>query len=250
MNEESELEALVAMGHVAKAAGAVDMEHLDGRCAAYNYVRIADLVCAYCKDCPEQLPLLDWGCGYGQVSWLLRRRGLDILSYDVERRLLRNGIPGLNSLPVLYGDHPIELPYESSRFGGVLSVGVLEHVSNFDGSLAEINRILRPGGLLFLFMLPNKYSWAEWLADRRQISVHPHKFTFGCTTELLLRHSFEVDKKWRRNVLPRNLTGHSLWAKQIYGKLYRAIESTDKALTVIPPICYLSGVIEMVGRKR
>jgi SAM-dependent methyltransferase len=250
MNRKSELESLVAMGRAAKAIGAADMEHLDGPSAAYNYVRIADLICSYCKERPERLPILDWGCGYGQVSWLLRERGLDVLSYDVERRPLRGDIPDLESLPVVYGDDPVEIPYEANRFGSVLSVGVLEHVTDFEGSVAEISRVLRPGGLLFVFMLPNKYSWAEWIADRRGISAHPFKFTFENATELLCRHDFAVDKRWRRHVLPRNLTGLPPRAKQIYGKFYRAVESVDHTLTCLPPVCYLSGVIEMIARKR
>jgi SAM-dependent methyltransferase len=250
MSRTSELEALVAMGRTAKTAGAADMEHLDGPSAAYNYIRIADLICAYCKEGPEQLPILDWGCGYGQVSWLLRKRGLDVLSYDVEKRPLRSSIPELDSFPIVYGDDPVEIPYESNRFGSVLSVGVLEHVSDFEGSLSEISRVLRPGGLLFVFMLPNKYSWAEWIADRRGVSAHPYKFTFGCATELLLRHRLDVDKRWRRNVLPRNLTGCSSRVKQFYGRFYRAVESVDQTLTRLPPICCLSGVIELIARKR
>lgn len=250
MNRRSELEALVAMGRAAKAAGAVDMEHLDGPSAAYNYIRIADFIHAYCTERPEQLPILDWGCGYGQVSWLLQRRGIEVSSYDVEKRSLRSNIPDLNSLPVVYGNDPVGLPYETNRFGSVLSVGVLEHVNDFDGSLSEISRILRPGGLLFVFMLPNKYSWAEWIADRRGISAHPYKFTFRYATELLFRHSFDVEKRWRRNVLPRNLTGCSPRLKQIYGRSYRGVEFVDQTLTFLPPICYLSGVIEMIARKR
>lgn len=238
------------MGRMAKAAGATDAEHLDGPSAAYNYIRIADLVRTYSEGCHRYLPLLDWGCGYGQVSWLLRRRGLDVVSYDVERRLLRDSIPGLDALPVFYGNDPVQLPYESNRFSGVLSVGVLEHVSDFHGSLSEIRRILLPGGLLFLFMLPNRYSWAEWVADRRGISAHPYKFTIGSTMALLLQHTFTIERKWRRNVLPRNLTGCSPWMKQTYGRVYRAVESVDHTLALVPPICYLSGVIEMVARKR
>jgi SAM-dependent methyltransferase len=250
MNRTSELKTIVAMGRAAKAAGAADVEHLDGPAAAYNYVRIADLVSAHCSRSSEQWPILDWGCGYGQVSWLLRRRGLDVLSYDVEKRPFRDKVPDLNSLSVIYGADPVGLPYEASRFGSVLSVGVLEHVNDLEGSLSEINRILRPDGLLFVFMLPNKYSWAEWIADRRGISAHPYKFTFRYTAELLRRHNFDIEKRWRRHVLPRNLTGCNPGVKQLYGRFYRGVESVDRSLTCLPPICYLSGVIEMIARKR
>jgi SAM-dependent methyltransferase len=195
------------------------------------------------------MPILDWGCGYGQVSWLLQGRGVDVVSYEVEERPLRHRIPDLDSLSVAYGDDPIRLPYESNSFGSVLSVGVLEHVSDFDGSVSEINRVLRPDGTLFIFMLPNKHSWAEWIADKRGVSAHPDKFTFRSATKLLLRHGFQVDKRWRRHVLPRNLTGCSSRVKQIYGKAYRAVESVDQMLSCLPPICYLSGVIEMTAKK-
>jgi SAM-dependent methyltransferase len=171
------------------------------------------------------------------------------VSYDVEKRPFRDKIPDLDSFPIVYGDDPVGLPYEASSFGSVLSVGVLEHVNDFEGSLSEINRTLRPGGLLFIFMLPNKYSWVEWITDRRGISAHPYKFTFGSATELLLRHSFEVEKRWRRHVLPRNLTGCNPQVKQVYGRFYRAVESLDTTLTHLPPISYLSGVIEMIARK-
>jgi SAM-dependent methyltransferase len=250
VNRTLELETLVAMGRAAKAAGAVDIEHLDGRAAAYNSIRIADLVHAGWKESPEQLPILDWGCGYGQVSWLLRNRGLDVVSYDVEKRPFREKLPELSSLPIAYGDDPVRLPYETNRFGSVLSVGVLEHVKDFEGSLSEISRILQPGGFMFVFMLPNKYSWAEWLAARKGTSAHPYKFTFGLSTELLLRHGLDVEKRWRRHVLPRNLTGRSPRVKQMYGKFHRSVESLDRMLSCLSPVCYLSGVIEMIARKR
>jgi SAM-dependent methyltransferase len=226
------------------------MEHMDGPCAAYNYVRIADLICEYCQKSPVRLPVLDWGCGYGQVSWLLRGRGLDLFSYDVEKRPRRGNIPDLNSVQVVYGNDPVRLPYETERFGSALSVGVLEHVSDLEGSLSEIHRVLRPGGLLFVFMLPNRYSWAEWIADHRGISAHPDKFTFRHSNDMLLRHGFDVEKRWRRHVLPRNLTGCSARVKQAYGRFYRAVESVDRILTCIPSVSHFSGDMEMIARKR
>jgi SAM-dependent methyltransferase len=251
MNSRSELDSLVAMGRAAKGLGARDMEHLDNLAAAYNYVRITDLICEYChRTGPQRQPILDWGCGYGQVSWLLRSRGVEAVSYDIEERPLRRCIPGLDSLSIDCGNSPIRLPYEGNRFGSVLSVGVLEHVSDFEASVAEVSRVLRLGGLLFIFMLPNRYSWAEQVADRRGISAHPDKFTFKSAAALLQRHGFEVEKKWRRHVLPRNLTGLNPRVKRIYGRAYRAIESVDHVLSAVPPVCYLSGVVEMIARKR
>jgi SAM-dependent methyltransferase len=45
-------------------------------------------------------------------------------------------------------EHEYILPYESGSFDDILSVGVLEHVPNDRGSLAEIARVLLPRPVL------------------------------------------------------------------------------------------------------
>jgi SAM-dependent methyltransferase len=228
----SDLGALLNMGMAGLAAGAKDMDHLDGPAAAFNYIRIADLVESYSKVSLVGAPILDWGCGYGQVSWLLKRRGLSVVSCDVEKRPARESIEALSQVDISYLQNPLRLPYDSGTFGSVLSVGVLEHVGagNVEASLQEISRVLKEGGLFFVFMLPNRFSWVEFIADLRHVSVHPDKYTFRRIERLLRCHSFTVERKWRRNILPRNLTGLSHGIKMAYGKYYRQIESVDRVL--------------------
>jgi SAM-dependent methyltransferase len=245
-----EIDVLIDMARRAQAVGAEDLDHMDGAAAAFNYVRVADLVRSVWTCETMQGPILDWGCGYGQVSWLLRRRGLSVVSCDVERRRAQESMPELASISVDHIEHPVLLPYDSGAFAAVLSVGVLEHVPDLDGSLQELNRVMRPGGLLFLLMFPNRFSWAERLADMRHISVHPQKYTFRQTRRILAEHGFTIERKWRRNFLPRNLTGVSLTLKRLYGRYYRQIESLDKVLANVPPTSFLSGVLEMIVRKR
>jgi hypothetical protein len=99
-------------------------------------------------------------------------------------------------------------------------------------------------------MFPNRYSWAEWVADLRHRSAHPNKFTFRQSIRILSEHGFAVERKWRRNFLPRNLTGFSPTIKRIYGRYYREIESLDSVLANVPPTSIFSGVLEMILRKR
>ena len=246
---EFEVEALVDMAQQLRAPGA-QVDHMDGAAAAFSYVRIADLVRSVwvSEGMPQSWTILDWGCGYGQVSWLLRRRGLTVISCDVGRRRAPESWPDL-SLNVVYIEHPVQLPYDAGSFAAVLSVGVLEHVTDIEGSLRELSRILRPGGLLFVFMFPNRFSWAEWVADLRHRSVHPNKYTFRQTCRILSEQGFAIERKWRRNFLPRNLTGFSPKLKRLYGRWYREIESLDKPLSNLPPTSFLSGVLEVIARK-
>jgi len=238
-----ELSALLNMAARGKGAGDNYFAHMDGAASAINYIRIADFVASYRPDGT----VLDWGCGYGQVSWLLRRRGLDVVSCDLGQSPGVRAIPELNSQQVDYLGHPYKLPYQAGRFAAVLSVGVLEHVDNFDASLEEIKQVLRPTGLFFVFMLPNRYSWAEKIADLRGVSVHPYKFNFRTATELLKRHGFAVNRRWRRNVMPRNLTGINMKIKALYGKFYRQVEMVDEVLCATPIVREIGGVIEMVA---
>jgi len=247
-HESFELDALVSMGLTGLAAGASDMDHLDGRSAAFNYIRVANLVESYVKTGKVQLPLLDWGCGYGQVSWLLKRRGLTVTSCDVEERPARRSIEILNQIEVRYLRDPVQLPYERETFGGVLSVGVLEHVADMKQSMLEVSRVLKPDGIFFVFMLPNRFSWAEFIADVRHRSAHPIKYT-PRDIEKLFDESFVIEKLWRRNFLPRNLGGLSLGIKSAYGRYYREIESLDRVLANVPPTSIVSGVIELIARK-
>jgi SAM-dependent methyltransferase len=247
--EAMELEALAHIGAAGRSLGAKDVDHLDGPAAAFNYIRIANLVEGYTKS-GVHTPVLDWGCGYGQVSWLLQRRGIRVVSCDVESRPAREKIENLRQVSVELLQNPLRLPYDSGSFGAVLSVGVLEHVNDVETSLREINRVLRTGGMFFVFMFPNKFSWAEFIADARNTSVHPLKFTSRDTKRLLEDHGFVIEKRWRRNFLPRNLTGLSPKVKALYGKFYRQIESLDTILANSPPTSFLSGVLEAVATKR
>jgi SAM-dependent methyltransferase len=249
-SENDELETLIRMALVGKAAGATDLDHMDGAAAAFNYIRIAEFVNSYFRSGRIRPPILDWGCGYGQVSWLLQRRGVDVVSFDIEKRPARDVMSPLSSVSIEYSADLSRLPYASSLFEAVLSVGVLEHVDDIDFSLREVNRVLRPGGLFLIFMFPNRYSWTEWIQDRRHIYVHPNKYTIRQTTGLLNEKGFDVEAKWRRNFLPRNLTGFSPRFKAFYGRYYRQIESLDKVLANWLPTAILSGVLELVARKR
>ncbi|MGH9327674.1 MAG: class I SAM-dependent methyltransferase [Terriglobia bacterium] len=247
--QDEELNSLIAMARAARAAGAKDVDHLDGAAAAFTYVRVADIVSASCQGWNPKSPVLDWGCGYGQVSWLLRRRGMNVISCDAEKRAAIDSIPELTDLSIRYLDDPVRLPFDSESFSAVLSVGVLEHVPDLEGSLGEIHRVLQPKGPLFLFMFPNRFSWAEWIASRRGISVHPYKFTFQEIQVILKKCGFVIGKKWRRHVLPRNMTGFDPIVKTLYGKWYREVEAVDRALCNLPPAAWFSGVIELIAKK-
>lgn len=106
---------------------------------------------------------LDVGCAMGfyvqrfdRVGW--DAHGLDISEYAVAQGEAR----GVHNLVVGSVD---ELPYENERFDFVFSIDVVEHVAQplAEAMVAEIHRVLRPGGVCFL-ATPNFLTNAYWNA--------------------------------------------------------------------------------------
>jgi SAM-dependent methyltransferase len=194
--------------------------------------------------------VLDWGCGYGQMSDLLRRAGLAVeaIDYDPaaageERRPLAR-FPGLEAT---YTSDPVRLPYGDGAFDAVLSMGVLEHVRDPDRSLRELARVLRPGGVLYVFKLPNRYSWLEAIARRTGQYFHgqlpdDRLYTVASARRLLERHGFDVAEIRRANMLPLTLPG------RLATRAAPAIWAANRALARVPGLNLAATNVELVAR--
>lgn len=255
MNPREELDKLQEFAKIGKNFGNKDLEHLDSRMGAFNYIRIADFIAKHAAHAWPSASLmqetfLDWGAGYGQITWLLRNRGLDARGYNVEERKNVSHIKELANLPMISHTDPVSLPFQDEIFSGVSSCGVLEHVPHPEKSLKEINRVLKTGGYFYIFMLPQKTSWVEYLSRLRGCSVHPIRYSVKGVKGMLAESGFEVEKIWKFNLLPKNLTGLPKALKQIYSNFHRLVYPMDKTLSSIPVLNMLSGVIEVVCRKK
>jgi SAM-dependent methyltransferase len=99
-------------------------------------------------------PLLDLGCGDGSFMSLLSDQpvaaGIDISEKALEKAR-RSGVYKEVRLAGA-GD----LPFADASFETVFSNCVLEHIAGIDEALAEVRRVLRPGGGL-VFTVPSQY---------------------------------------------------------------------------------------------
>jgi ubiquinone/menaquinone biosynthesis C-methylase UbiE len=166
--------------------------------------------------------VLDWGCGWGQMTALLREIGVDVVAFDYREGLESPTTEQLARFPeieVHLTAEPVELPLEDDSFDTVLSCGVLEHVPDPEGSLAELRRVLRPGGMLYITNLPNRYSYTEQAA--RLLGRYYHGqlpndrvYTVRTAREILERQGYRVSEIRRVHMVPLTLGGpaHVTWA--------------------------------------
>jgi ubiquinone/menaquinone biosynthesis C-methylase UbiE len=95
--------------------------------------------------------VLDVGTGEGQIARILHHAGADVTGIDVaaaqvDEARARGGGPRYVR-GVAHG-----LPFDDQSFDAAIACLVFEHIDELDGSLAEVARILRPGGRFALFL--------------------------------------------------------------------------------------------------
>lgn len=101
---------------------------------------------------PRQSEVLDLGCGVGHSFTLLAPR--ETVGVDLSAEALAG-----QERPTVVADMRA-LPFASGRFASVLSVHSIEHVPDPERVLAEVVRVLRPGGTA-LFVTPNRLTFAR-----------------------------------------------------------------------------------------
>lgn len=115
----------------------------------------------------EGLDVLDVGCGDGALAAVLSRHGGRVTGLDPDPRMLdaahTRAAAESVALHLVHG-RAEALPFADETFDRVVAVTVLCFIPHADRAIAEMVRVLKPGGRLVIGELGR---WSLWSAIRR-----------------------------------------------------------------------------------
>jgi SAM-dependent methyltransferase len=148
--------------------GQVDVDLLNEHMARYTFAaRLA-----------RGKRVLDAGCGAGYGSAELARladrvTGIDVAGEAVEFARQNYQAPNL----AFEQASCVALPFADAAFDLVVGFEVIEHLEDWRGFLAEVQRVLSPTGQ-FIVSTPNKSYYTESRGDQGANPFHVHEFEF------------------------------------------------------------------------
>lgn len=152
--------------------------------AGYGNDMKADLAL---RHIPAGARVLDIGCGDGFVTTPLFRHGIDVTGIDVDETALASV-----EAKTIVGSAEA-LPFADHSFDVVLSFGVLCILDHPDKALAEIARVLKPGGTAIIDIRgarnANTRFWSDYYAKE---GVRMSAATLSAAKRNLQRQGFRV----------------------------------------------------------
>ena len=130
--------------------------------------------------------VLDLGCGEGRHSFEAYRRGATVVAVDLDHAALGTTREWLGAMD-LAGEAPdgahagairadlLALPFPDASFDRVIASEVLEHIPADTAAIAELSRVLKPGGLAAVTVprwFPERICWA--LSDEHHANEGGH----------------------------------------------------------------------------
>jgi SAM-dependent methyltransferase len=155
--------------------------------------------------------VLDLGCGAGTYVRLLAKRGHPVVGLDYSLPSLRRAVAADAARTGGYvaGD-ATGLPFGAATFKAVTCIGVLQALAEPETTLAEIARVLEPGGVAVVEILNR---WNPLAATRRFrgfVTHQPTRLSYGSPRALeqaLLSRGLAPARRLSVLLPPRSLPG-------------------------------------------
>lgn len=169
---------------------------------------------------PEGSSLLDLGCKTGNITVHYQDKVKEVVGLDKDYTsilLAKRNFPGL----IFLVGRVEELPIKTGSFNVLVISEVLQHVTEPQMAINEINRVLKPGGVLIL-SVPQKGFFYKYLhpgnikgvgQKKRLLSPKPPRAIHYSSTTLreLLEGKFVLEESYRRGTILYPYSSKMLW---------------------------------------
>lgn len=154
---------------------------------------------------PEENKVLDIGCGGGFLCNRLGDMGFQVTGVDLSRDAIEVAKKHDVSGKVKYSiADATQLPFFRASFDVVTCLDLLEHVESPDAVIAEISRVLKPGGFLFFHTLNRNWlsyliaiKGVEWFVRNTPERLHLYRlFIKPAELQRFCRAHGLIVKKW------------------------------------------------------
>ena len=204
---------------------------LEARRAAYKHAAGADArdvaVAAVAEVAPERV--LEVGPGPGELSERLTRElGVTVVAIDSSERMVE--LARSRGVDARLGDvQALDLPAES--FDCAVAAWMLYHVPDLERGLAEIVRVLRPGGRFVAVTNAADHLLEVW----QLVGADPAPLAFGAENgeEVLRRHFARVE---RRDVEGTTTFPDASAVRAYLGSFERGVPLARAVPAVVPPL--------------
>ena len=132
----------------------------------------------------EGLRILDAGCGAGPLTEALRLRGAVVSGFDVSARMVDLARQRVgDDVDLRVADLSAPVPYADDEFDVVVVSLALHYVQDWASALAELRRVLTPGGRLLVSIIhPFIYAVTYPEADYFTLTRYSEDYTFAGET--------------------------------------------------------------------
>jgi SAM-dependent methyltransferase len=202
---------------------------------------LAAVLTAHLARNTEQITILDWGCGKGHISYLLRKHGFNVMSCDragkADDSAFGQATPIIQeaNISVVPLTDDVALPFADASFDCVVSFGVLEHVPADLASLREIRRVLKADGLLYITFLPYFLSWTQAVARVMGNTYHDRLYRSDGVRRIAAEARFSVRALWHAQLFPKNT---------VPLRFDPVLERVDRFLCAHTPLKYFATNVE------
>jgi len=217
------------------------------------------------KTTPPPQHILDFGCGIGLQSYLLASNGYQVTGLEtIEDKSLDEFLKGKAETHIKSREDSMEnvwntiqqkedisfkfydgkdIPFKDGHFDAVFTYAVIEHIplSEVPHILDELYRVLKSGGMFYIFQLPQRTSYTEFIARTLGLESHPYLWELSVITGMLETRGFRIVQTKRVDMLFNH-------PHKVINPLYPLLEPLNKILNHTP-LSYFAHHLTIIVQK-